>query len=153
MRLKGPEPFGRLNGVQIKAFKEAFLDAFPTVPAFDQMLRVYLNRQRQWIALGEDLDEIVFKVIGRAESESWTAELLAGARNANPPNDALLIFAQPFGLAPATPHGVQLQNTIRAANGTLDPVPWRARMAKIEGQVCRIEAIQDCRPNMAPASC
>jgi hypothetical protein len=139
VRLKGPGTFGRLSGAQINAFKKALLDAFPTVPALDQMLRVYLDRQRQPIALGDNLDEIVFKVIETAETESWTAELLAGARSANPPNDALLLFAQPFGLAPASPGGIQLQNTIREANSTLDPVPWRARMAEIEGQVCRVE--------------
>jgi hypothetical protein len=146
MRLNGPEPFGRLNGQQIGEFREALLDAFPTVAALDQFLLLYLNRQRQRIALGDDLDEIAFKIIGNAEAKSWTAELLAGARTASPLHEGLRTFAEPFGLAPATPRGVELQKTIREANATLDPSPWRRRMATIEGQVCRVEVYSGIPP-------
>jgi hypothetical protein len=146
MRLNGPEPFGRLNGDQIKAFREALLDAFPSVFEIDQFLRLYLNQNRQRIALGDDLDEIVLKIIGNAETKMWTAELLAGARTASPLHEGLRTFAEPFGLAPATPHGVELQKTIREANATLDPSPWRRRMARIEGQVCRVEVYSGIPP-------
>lgn len=146
MRLNGLGEFGRLSGQQVQGIQKALLDAFPTVAALDQMLLVYLDRHRQQIALGDDLEEIVFKVIGRAETESWTAELLAGARTANPPNDALLTFAQPFGLAPATPPGRQLEQKIKEANGTMHPEPWRERMGIIEGQVCRVEVYSGSPP-------
>jgi hypothetical protein len=146
MRLNGPEPHGRLSGGQIAAFRELLFDAFPSVNAIDQFLRVYLNRHRQRIALGDNLDEIIFKIIESAEADLWTAELLAGARTASPLHEGLHTFAEPFGLATAAPQGVQLQNTIRRANGTLDPSPWRRRMAAIEGQVCRVEVYSGLPP-------
>ncbi len=139
MRLNGGGKFGRLDHEQIRAFAEALIDAFPTVSAVDDLFAFYLERNRQAVALGSDLAEIIRNIIAKAEGDSWTAELLAAARTAKPSNDALILFGQGFGTAPAIPETRELQRKIREANGAMDPVPWRTRMALIEGQVCRVE--------------
>jgi hypothetical protein len=139
MRLGGGGNFGRLSGQQVGKLRDALLDAFSQVPRLDEMLLVFANKNRQAIALGNNLNNIVFLVIQAAEDESWTAELLAAARDAAPRNEALLSFAQQFGLAPETPSGGALQNKIRDGNGTMDVGPWLRRLGEIEGQVCRIE--------------
>jgi hypothetical protein len=146
MRLNGPGPYGRLNGDQIRVFREVLFDAFPSVNAIDELLLLYLNLHRQRIALGANLDDIILKIIDHAEGKLWTAELLAAARTASPLHDGLRTFAEPFGLAARTPQGVALQNTIRQANSTLAPAVFRRQMARCEGQVCRVEVYSGLPP-------
>ena len=73
------------------------------------MLLYQLDRHRENIALGDDFESIVFRVIQRAEQESWTAELLQAARELRPTDVDLFVFAQQFGLAIATPQGHALE--------------------------------------------
>jgi hypothetical protein len=147
MRLNTGRANSRLSGEQVGAFQDALLDAFSTRDALSQMLGIYVERQLDHIALGDNLRQVAYKVIAQAEDDSWTAALLAGARTAKPSNDALLTFGQQFGLAPATPASGALERTIRDANGTLDVVPWRTRMGAIEGQVCRVEVQSSVPPD------
>jgi len=129
----------RLNGPQYRQLTEALLDAFPTPARLTQMVRFRLDRNLSTIALGDDLTEIVFRLIQTAEAEGWTAQLIAGARDSNPGNPHLLAFAQQFGLAPATPSQPELERIIKATDSFLDVDRWRTRLGEIEGQVCRIE--------------
>ena len=139
MRLNGKGEFGRLGPQELRQFLAAMLDAFPQVPLLDQLFTYYLGRNREALALGNDLRTIMTRVIESAETESWTAELLAAARLARPANDALLAFSRGRGLAPEIPDTPELQRKIKATGGTIDPVPWRHRMGLVEGQVCRVE--------------
>jgi len=125
----------RLNGLQIKQFRESLLDAFD-LNRFDEMLLFQRSLPRERIALGNDLETIVLRVLERAEMESWTAELLHAARTTDPHNVALFSFAQQFGLAPQT---APLERKIREVNPAFDPLPWRKRLAELEPQICRVE--------------
>ena len=136
MRLGGPGPFGRLSTVQVGELRIALLDAFPKLAGFDDMLLVFAGQVRDQIALGEDLKTIVRLVIQAAEADSWTARLLAAAREASPHNVALLGFSQQFGLAPAAE---ALQRKIRASGSLLDLVPFQKGLGEVEGRVCRVE--------------
>ncbi|MEI6046228.1 MAG: effector-associated domain EAD1-containing protein [Chloroflexota bacterium] len=129
----------RLTGQQYQQLTEALLDAFPSLAKLDQMVQFRLGKNIHAIALGDDLKEIVFKVIRAAEAEGWTAQLIVAARESVPGNPVLLAFSQQFGLGTATPPRPELERIIRRANSFLDVAKWRTRLGEIETQVCRIE--------------
>lgn len=147
MRLRGAGPNERLSGEQMGALRDALLDAFSSPKALAQMLLIHVNRRLALVAGGDNLQELTFALIEKAEDQSWTAELLAGARAAEPQSDTLLTFAQQFGLAPSTGAPAELERKIREANGVLDVVPWRTRLGAIEGQVCRVEVDSGVPPD------
>lgn len=129
----------QLNGRQFQQFSQILRQAFP-LQRFDEMLRFRLDRNREDLALGDDYEEIAFKVIDRSQREGWTAKLLLAAREANPGNDQLLAFAQQFGIAPDnTPPRTELEKLINKANSYLDIAKWREKLGQIETRVCRIE--------------
>src|SRR3954468_1327140 len=70
----------RLTGKEYEALTRALLAAFPSLSKLRQLLRFKLGKNLDSIALGDDLAEIVFKLISTAEAEGWTARLVAGAR-------------------------------------------------------------------------
>ncbi len=129
----------RLTGQQYEQFTQALVDAYAP-QRLTEMVRFRLDRNLAAIALGDDLQEIVFKLIGTAEAEGWTDRLLLAARESNPGNPQLLAFAQQFGLAPSTPPRPELERLIKTTNSFLDIAKWRQRLGEIEGQVCRVEA-------------
>jgi len=134
MRLLGK----RLTGKQSRELRSALLDAFD-LDRFEQMLYYQLNRRLEHIAIGNNTETILFRVIQKAEDESWTNELLQAARSADPSNSALLVFAQQFGFTPEIPPNTFLERTIREANGLLDPLGWHRILGKRLSQVCLIE--------------
>jgi len=142
----------RLSGDQLRTFREALLAAFDTIFPFDMMMKERLERDRQQVALGDDMTEIVFKVIRRAENEAWSRELLIGARDFRPHDPDLIAFAQEFGAATQVylQEGESVKNRqfaehsglekfIIESNGMKDVSKWRERLGQLEGQVCRIE--------------
>ena len=130
----------KLTGKQYNGLSTALRAAFPTLPGLTIMVRFKLDRNLAEISLGQSLNEVVFQLIQAAEAEGWTAELLAGAREANPGNPELLAFAQETGLSAATP---ALERIISQHAPMFDPVQFRTRLGEIEGQVCRIEVAMD----------
>jgi hypothetical protein len=130
----------KLTGVQYQQLTDALLDAY-SLARLREMVRFRLERNLDAIALGDDLREIVFRLIAAAEAEGWTDRLLLAARESNPGNPQLLAFAQQFGLAPATPHRPELERLIKTTNSFLDVARWRQRLGEIEAQVCRVEAL------------
>ncbi|MEZ4712296.1 MAG: trypsin-like peptidase domain-containing protein [Caldilineaceae bacterium] len=129
----------QLTGRQFQQFSQVLREAF-TLQRFDMMLRFRLDRNREDLALGDDYEEIAFKVIDRSQREGWTAKLLLAAREANPSNDQLLAFAQQFGVAPDnTPPRAELEKLINQANSYLDIAKWRTKLGEIETRVCRVE--------------
>jgi Effector-associated domain 1/Trypsin-like peptidase domain len=128
-----------LSGAQFRNLNQALRQAF-TLARFDQLLRTGLDRNREDIALGDDYEEIVFKVIKTAEAQGWTADLLAAARQAVPGNASLVAVAQDVGIASATP---ELERLVKAANPFLDVVRFRTGLGEIETRVCRIEVPVD----------
>lgn len=130
----------QLTGTQYDRLSKALRAAFPTLPGLTMMVRFKLDRNLAEITLGANLSEVAFELIQAAEAEGWTAELLAGAREANPGNPLLLEFAQETGLSAATP---ALEKTISQHSPFFDPVKFRTKLGEIEGQVCRIEVEMD----------
>ena len=125
-----------LTGTQYDRLSKALRAAFPTLASLTMMVRFKLDRNLAEITLGGSLNEVVFQLIQAGEAEGWTAELLAGAREANPGNPLLLEFAQEKGLSAGTP---ALERTISQHSPFFDPVKFRTRLGEIEGQVCRVE--------------
>jgi hypothetical protein len=130
----------RLTGRQHAALEKALIDAFDP-QRLEKMLLQNLNRRLYLITLGGNFEKVVFDVIERAEMESWTAELLLGARTFDPNNLDLFAFAQQFGLTSTPPDGKanDLERTIRKANPMLDPTPWGKKLGLLENQICCIE--------------
>lgn len=148
-RLKGT---ARLNGPELKALREAILDAYPIPNNFDVMFQSFFGYPRQTIALGNDMQFIVFTVINRAEAEAWTLELLVAARQESPNNPELMAFAQSLGLAPLAygqsggesqsqqPLSRQrFEKLVVDSNSMMAVEQWRERMTRLEAQICRVE--------------
>jgi V8-like Glu-specific endopeptidase len=134
----------RLTGRQYQQLTEALVDAFPEPQKLAQMVRFRLEKNLNAIAMGDDLTKIVFKLIGTAEAEAWVDQLIAAARESNPGNPRLFVFAQELHLATPTPSGLSglaLEKIIKKTNKFLDVNTWRERLGEIEAQVCRIEII------------
>lgn len=129
----------RLTGQQYQQFSQALLDAY-THQRLTEMIQFRLDKNLAALAMGDDLQEIVFKLIRTAEAQGWTDRLLLAARESNPGNPQLLAFAQQFGLAPAIPARPELERLIQTTNSFLDVARWRQRLGEIEAQVCRVEA-------------
>lgn len=138
-RLGGRGEYGRLDGSQLKAFREALADAFDNLEHFDEMLLYYLNKNRQKLSVKPNLLAIIQDVINDAETRSWTAELLRAARVAEPTNAPLIIFAEQFRLSSITTPARELERMIREANASFDVMPWLKHLGEVEPCVCRVE--------------
>jgi V8-like Glu-specific endopeptidase len=129
----------RLSGQQYQQLTDALVNAFPSQAKLAQFVRFRLEKNLDAIAMGNDLTEIVFKLIGTAEADGWVAELVAAARESKPRNLSLFAFAQELNLATSTPPVLALEKIIKATNSFIDVNRWRERLGEIEAQVCRIE--------------
>src|SRR2546421_11262235 len=87
-----------LTGDQVAQFAGALLDGFPSQAKLAGMVRLKLNKNLQALALGDDLREIVIRLIGVAEAGGWIAQLIFAAHTSNPGNPALLEFFQQFSV-------------------------------------------------------
>src|SRR5437868_6974510 len=61
----------KLTGQQYQQLTDALLDAFPSPAKLAEMVRFRLEKNIYTLALGDNLKEIVFKLIGSAEAEGW----------------------------------------------------------------------------------
>ena len=129
-----------LTGQQRKQLSDALIDAFPSLADLTILLQFGLGKNIQTIAPpGEALPFQVFKIIQAAEAQNWTFKLVVAARESNPDNVKLLVFAQQFGLAATKMTRDELESLISKAQGYLDVTRWRAQLGALEGRVCRIE--------------
>lgn len=58
------------------------------------MLKFSVNKSLARLSLARTLGAIVFNIIGKAEDQAWTYELLQGARAENPENPELQAFCR-----------------------------------------------------------
>ena len=128
-----------LTGAQYMELTQALVKAFPSESRLAQLLKFRLDKNLAEISLGASLTDIVFDVIGAAEAEGWTNDLIVAARRSNPKNEPLFLAAQTLDLATAVPARPQLELVIKQTSSFLDIAEWRTRLAEIEGRVCRIE--------------
>ncbi|EGJ30771.1 MULTISPECIES: effector-associated domain EAD1-containing protein [Moorena] len=133
----------KLTGQQYQQLTNALLDAFPLKIRLAELVEYKFSKNLDSIAMGDDLKEIVFKLIKAAQAEGWVDKLIAGARESNPGNPALFAFAQEFNIAIAMPQPLlakgRLERLIKKTNSFLDVNQWREKLGQIEGQVCRVE--------------
>jgi hypothetical protein len=128
-----------LTKPQVRQFSAALLDAFPSRDALAQMVRFRLDRSLESLALTDDLVSTTSRLIEAAQTEGWSAQLLAAARQARPENAPLLVFAQQFGLAPVPRQERELEQRLIRGADSLDVTQWRSRMGRLMTQVCRVE--------------
>lgn len=129
-----------LSHTQYQQLLQILLKAYPTKARFVRLLKLWLDIDLDSIALGDDLTEIVFKVIQDAESRGWTAQLFLAARADNTNNAQLVALAQQLNLAPTgTPARNAVEKIIFDSHSFLDVNAWRLRLGLLEGQICRIE--------------
>ena len=72
----------KLTGAQKRDLRDGLLDAFTDLDSFDAFLDLDLDRNRAAITTASGLETIILAIIGRAESEGWTLDLLQAAARA-----------------------------------------------------------------------
>lgn len=133
-----------LDGAQKKQFREALLSAFPNYGALAMMVSDGLNENLAVIAGGDGnpLNAVVFDLIGWAETQGRTDELLVAARLQNPRNPPLRMFAGQFNnLASPTPPQTELERMVLKSVKFENVESWRTQMSQCELAVCRIEIL------------
>jgi len=132
----------RLSGVESEEFATLLIDAF-NEETLDTMLLYKVERRRDLI-VGDrvNFQTKIFEVIQYADMQSWTAELLLGARAARPNHVGLFRFAQRYNLGPLTAtdtHLLELQRMVRPELDHLDPMLWARDLLALLGRICRVE--------------
>lgn len=125
----------QLDHRQIELFSNALLDAFDP-PSFGRMLYHKTGRRVHNVApTNVDFPTTVFEAIMTSRREGWLAELILGAREANPGNPKLLEFSQPFGLASTDQ---ALERLVDETSSFLDPGIFGAKLGEAEVRVCQL---------------
>ena len=83
-----------LSGQQRKNLQLALIDAFPNKASLEQMLSFELDKNLNKIAPDSNLQDIIFKLIQKAEAEGWVENLVHAACKYNPGNLNLQTIAQ-----------------------------------------------------------
>ncbi len=117
---------------QRRQLKEAFNDAFRTKAKLQQFVKDELDKNLDSIALGDDLEELIYKLIENAESRGWEAELIFAARESNPDNPKLSAFVRVYEIE----YWQQLAQ--RANSYELEEVDARNAIVEVEAQVVRV---------------
>jgi Trypsin-like peptidase domain/Effector-associated domain 1 len=88
-------------------------------------------------------EALVQDVVRQAAGEGWADELVARAREAAPGSPSLRDIAEQLGLAASAPPAHELERLVAEQETFMAPEQWRARMALLESQVCRVEVGAD----------
>jgi hypothetical protein len=135
--------YNELSGVQFKALSDALRSTF-RLSQFDRMLREQINLERENIALGDDYQEIVFRVIDTANRSGWVYRLVDAAREERPGHPVFVEYAQILRIGMhGLPGKAQLESLITRSNSLLDVAIFRSRLGEVEGRVCRIDLAGD----------
>jgi len=130
----------RLTGEQEKHLFDALLDAFPTESELAQMVRFGgVTRNLAAIAGNGRLGDVVFNLLVWAEAHDKTVNLLIAARNANPTNSLLRLFAETIKLASSSPTQGELEAIVLKSVHFQNAEQWREAMSRRELVVCRVE--------------
>jgi len=132
-----------LTGARLERFVKALMKAYPNKNSLSRMLDYQLEMQLDELALGEDLEDLAFKLVKRANAAGWTPKLISAAIAGQPKNPALLAFFQdrpPISASASLLHQQALEAILGGGDGDFVDVPaWMRRMESIVSQVCRIE--------------
>jgi hypothetical protein len=140
-----------MPGVQFEEVWKALYTGY-TKKSLEQMLRTRLTIDLDDIVADGPMKDMAFDLLGTAEREGWTVDLIREGYQFNPRNQELLKVYQKYGLSAgvsAQQSGVVvpdvrsvtdgLEKTIKARLPTFDFAVWREKMALVEGRVCRVE--------------
>ena len=83
-----------LSGQQRKELQSALIDAFPDIASLEQMLSFELNQNLREIAGQGSLQDIVFELIKKANSQGWIEDLVCKAYKYNSGNLKLRTVAE-----------------------------------------------------------
>jgi|GEM_PF-6402110 hypothetical protein len=121
-----------LTSNQRRQVKEAFNDAFRTKPKLQQFVKDELDKNLDSIALGDDLEELISKLIDNADSRGWETQLIFAARESNPDNPKLSAFVRVY-------ESEYWQQLAQKANSyELEEVDADNTIVEVEAQVVRV---------------
>ena len=128
-----------LTGPQFRPLSEALRQSF-RLSQFDTLLKVSLDLNREDIALGEDYQDIVFRVIDSANRSGWVYRLVSAARMARPNNVTFFEYEQILGFGiSGVPTKEHLESIIRPVNAFHNVAEFLSRLGQIAFQVCRVD--------------
>jgi hypothetical protein len=128
---------GNLTGRQWQDFTVALRSAFPRVSLLEMMARFGLDQNLADLVPDKPtLQEATFELVKWAQAEGRVDQLLFAARNQNPGNPELRLFAERLGLAP---NSAALESVYTPGTALVPVEEWRQRMSLRELCVCRIE--------------
>jgi hypothetical protein len=136
----------RLDGKQKKQFLEA-LDAAFTFEELEQMFSEILDKKITGIVMptGLSFPEVLWKIIDKAERESWTALLLQTALISRPEDNQLITFAEQFGSVVITPPLKDISSLSSGFERIVTTAPMHEYDSFLQGlwehgsQICRID--------------
>jgi V8-like Glu-specific endopeptidase len=139
-----PEPGGddgTLTGPRYERFVRALLRAYPSKNSLARMVEFKLGKQLDELAFGEDLEDLAFNLVKRANAGGFTGRLIDAAIAGQPENPQLLAFFadRPPVSVTAIPAHKQALEAIVGGGEFVDVPAWLGRMERLVGQVCRIE--------------
>lgn len=129
-----------LDGPKRQSLRNALLSAFPGWSELQRMASDYLDLALVTVtAQHNDLETQAFELIQWAQSHGKMADLVVGARYANPDNPDLFLFAQKLGLNSSDQKKSTLESFVSANQTFLDVAVWRAQLSKLEWSMCRVD--------------
>jgi hypothetical protein len=142
-----------MPGVDFGEFQEGLAEAFDQ-DDLTRLLRVRLDVQLRRIVKPGDFNSVTFELLEWAEQHGREAELARAAYLDRTNNAHLRRVYEKYGMAPAVSvqtsgqpvanaatrvTSLAFEATVKPRLKSVDMAVWRERMAKVEGQVCRIE--------------
>ena len=134
------------HGPQIKKFQEGLLAAFD-LPGLRMFMFLVMNRRLDDVALGNDLPEIMFNVLMKANTEGWVDELIRNAaveRSNNAKLQAAAAIVPPA--APPTPvlpvasaKAGPLEKIVKEQSHFTDVEAFLNQFQRICTGVCRVD--------------
>jgi trypsin-like peptidase len=147
--------FLRLKGADMLQLRDLLKPAFPRDQFEELLLRLDRNTA-DYAGASDPYPTVILKTLQSANAQLWWRELLRDAVNAASQDLRLKEFAAAVGFASdilsaqdaqlVPLRGKQLELKIKESGSLLDILPWRQRVAEIEGRVCRIE-FPDLQPH------
>ena len=125
-----------LNRSEIERAAAALLDAYRSLNPLQTLLEFRFSRSLSAITAQESLRTKVLELLARANAEGWVADLLFGAYEGNPGNRKLAELVRDLDLV--TPPS-DVADRLARSRPDVDSQELATRLAKLQGQVCRIE--------------
>jgi len=133
-----------LDGLQLRALREAILDAFEP-DEFGLLLSDRLNqRLYNHVSTSANYETQVFQLLNKFRSRGWLDQLVKAVEAERPKNPQVARLRVTLGLLnPVGPTGSsepeRLERLIREASPFIDFSRWISDLVALQGRVCRVE--------------